>query len=148
MNQKEQQAHATKLEQLEAATTEAIEAINEHLLLAEGRIREQGKSITAVASSEQQGRDLFAKMIDDETQYRKAQVREVEKKMHREALKSEAALYDFMTHLSLWKRLRWIFLGSPYAIPPQIRKNTDDRLQTARQEIIANRKAYYGEKPR
>lgn len=132
MNQKEQQAHATKLEQLEAATTEAIEAINEHLLLAEGRIREQGKSITAVASSEQQGRDLFAKMIDEETQYRKAHVRMIQNAIME-------GIGKFTTGLTFRQRFRWLFLGRAFPLPPA------GGVAVAEPPVHTS---YYGEKPR
>lgn len=159
MNQKEQQAHGTKLEQPEASVTEAIMAIEEHLSKTQReqhvanvgmgqRQDEQGRVLKEIVEAEQQGRDLFAKMIDDETQYRKAQVRMLEKTILKEAQKSEAALYNFVACLPFWRRLRWVFFGCPFAIPAQVRRDADERMQPIKDEIAANRKVYYGEKPR
>lgn len=143
MNGDEQRTHKKVVAELAADTASTFEAVIERfeklettesmnhasLLLEVGKLR---KWMLDIELEEQRGRDLFAQMIDGETQYRKAHIAKVGHENHQ-------FIEIFVSKLTFWQRLRWLFWGSPIAVPKP-------------KTIVAQREDasdyYYGEKPR
>lgn len=131
MNEKQQRTHTTALNELEAAMTVGLEALEDRLTILDSRVDNHSQWLRTLDNREQQGRDLFAKMLDDETQYRKMHV-----KMIRDAIMEGVG--KFTTGLTFWQRFRWLFLGRAFPLPPA----------GGIAPVDASPTPYYGEKPR